>query len=239
MRLLLIYFALLLLVSSSAQASIYSDESGTLGGCVALLSDYSPRGVSLSNKHPAPHLNLNYAHKTGAYADGKITRIDLNDGDQAGTETILAAGFKKNAFDLTFDVSGIGYIYAGADSNRHYNFNEARLAVIKNFGFAIATASVNYSPDYFAATGTGLDTTLHILVPLKNNIAMFGKVARQSVSDNQRLRLPDYSHWLAGVSYTTPQGITFLGQYVDTSMQKPTCGGGCGPRGIFAAIYHF
>jgi uncharacterized protein (TIGR02001 family) len=229
---------LLLLVSTSSQAAIYSDKNGTLGGCVALLSDYSPRGVSLSNKHPAPHLNLNYTHNTGAYADGKITRIDLNDGDQAGTETILAAGFKKNAFDLTFDVSGIGYIYAGADRNRHYNFNEGRLAVIKNFGFAIATVSVNYSPDYFAASGVGLDRTLHVLVPVKKNIAVFGKIARQSVSNNPKLHLPDYSHWLLGASYTV-EGITFIGQYVDTSMQKPTCGGGCGPRGIFAALYSF
>jgi uncharacterized protein (TIGR02001 family) len=229
-----IYFCWTFLVMGSAvaHADIYADQYGSLSAAVALLSDYTPRGVSLSNKKPAPHFNLNYAHKSGAYADGKITRTDLNDGDQGNTETILTAGFKESVYDLNFDVSVIRYIYAGSDRARHYDFNEGRLALGKDLGFAVLTASVNYSPNYFADSGAGWDRTLSVFKPLTKEVALFGTVARQSVSNNPHLRLPDYAHWQAGLSYYMG-GFTFIGQYVDTSMQKATCGGGCGPRGIF------
>lgn len=247
-------FAILIVVTMVALPSIrfaYAKEAekpaGEFSGTMTMVSDYSLRGISQNDSHPALQGSFDYAHQSGLYAGIWGSNVDFNDGGVTSLETDIYAGFKFPLAGMNMDVGGIAYIYPGQNQGvNHYNFYEGKVAANKDFGFVNTTAQINYSPNHFGSTLGGSGNAIYLnlsgIVPIeKTGLNLIAAVGHQWMEKNTHFGVPDYADWNLGLGYSW-QGFDFALKYVDTNIGKSACVSGlnwCDARAVFSVSRAF
>lgn len=212
-----------------AEDNIPGDFSTTIGA----VSEYSFRGIAQSNEGPAMQGSIDWSHDSGFYAGVWGSSVEFTD---ASLETDIYAGYSGTVNGFTYDVGGIYYAYPGSGRDQHdYNFVEGALALGYDFDVAALSASVNYSPDYFAGSGDAVYVAGNLDVPLPFlpfDTSLNGSVGHQSIDDNRAFGTPDYMDWGIGLS-SNIEGFDLGVRYIDTDLDEPSeCADGCDERVI-------
>lgn len=213
-------------------------EEIEFSGNIGFVTEYSFRGIAQSNENPAIQGGFDASHSSGAYAGIWGSNVNFNDGDEAHSEVDLYAGYSGSADKVNYDVGVIYYTYPGADSDLNYNFWEGALSLGYDFDKFSASASINYSPEYFGESGTAIYYAAAVDVPLPANLTLSAHIGRQTIDDNVAFAVPDYTDWSAGLSYST-HGFDLSLQYIDTDLDESECADGCDARVVFGVSRSF
>jgi len=102
----------------------------------------------------------------------------------------------------------------------NYDFWEMLGAVSYDFGIAKFTVSLNYSPDYFGASGDAVYTKVAIDVPISavKGLSIFGHAADQSIDQIAAFGTPDYFEWNIGATYNVDGLFDVSINYSDTDV---------------------
>lgn len=223
---------------SFAQAGTEASDF-EFSGNAALTSEYSFRGIAQSDEHPALQGGFDVSHSSGFYAGIWGSNVDFNDGDEASLELDIYGGYSGALDKLNYDLGLIYYVYPGADSALDYDFVEGAVAVGYDFDLFSASASINYSPEYFADSGDAFYYAAAVAVPLPYDLTLSGHVGYQTIDDNAAFGTPDYTDWSLGIDYDW-NGFGLSAQYVDTDLDEPgECADGCSSRLIFTVSRSF
>jgi len=206
-------------------------------GNVALTTDYVFRGISQSNEEPTIQGGMDWNDAaTGLYAGVWGSGVDFSD---ATTEMDFYGGMSGTVDDFTWDLGAIYYYYPGADDSKNYDFWELAAALGYDFGFMQATASVNYSPDYFASSGDAWYPAVNVTVPLPYGLTADAGYAYQWIDNNAAFGTADYGTWSLGLGYEVEKFNLAL-KYIDTDLKEPTeCADGCSKRVVFTVSRSF
>jgi uncharacterized protein (TIGR02001 family) len=221
--------AFALISPAMAEDSIPGDFSTTVG----FVSEYSFRGISQSNEGPALQGSIDWSHDSGFYAGVWGSSVEFTD---ASLETDIYAGYTGEVGGLTYDVGAIYYAYPGADvEDNQYNFVEGALALGYDFDVAALSASVNYSPDYFAGSGDATYVAANLDVPLPFlpfDTALNASVGHQWVEHEDVFGVEDYMDWGIGLTANI-EGFDLGVRYIDTNLDETSeCLDGCEERVI-------
>lgn len=211
---------------------------GEFSANVSLVSEYYFRGISQTDDAPAIQGGFDWSVPLGkdsgvsAYLGVWGSNVDFNEAggvDGASIETDVYGGLSGAFGDTGFswDVGFIYYAYPGAASSLNYDFWEGQAALSYDFGFAAATASVNYSPEYFGDSGDAMYTKLALDVPVGKYLTLSGHVAKQTIDKNSTFGFPDYVDWAIGGTVNVA-GFDLNLTYSDTDMSKSECDDACG-----------
>lgn len=119
MKKLFLFTTLALFLPSPSYAEDFTkDISGTIGS----VSQYSFRGLTQSDEHPAIQGSIDYAHDSGLYAGIWGSTVDFNDGDEASIEADVYGGWSGEYNDVSLDAGLIYYAYPGAENSLNYDF---------------------------------------------------------------------------------------------------------------------
>lgn len=221
---------------------------GDFSATLTIGSDYLYRGISQTDNNPTVQGSFDYAYAFdptfGAYLGVWASNLDFNDGNEAAIETDVYAGLKGTVSGISWQFGGIGYLYPGARSGLNYDFFEIAGKVGYDFGFAEASVGLNYSPDFFAASGDAYWLYGDVKVPipfLPLDAALVGHLGHQWIQRNDRFGTPDYLEWSAGVTATV-EGFVLTLSYVDTDLSRGECFAGrdlCRARAVFTVSRSF
>ena len=225
------------------EAPVSDDEGNGLGidgefsGNVGLTSDYIYRGVSQGREAPAIQGGLDYSHPTGAYIGLWASSVDFGN-SQASAEIDYYAGYTTEiAEGVSVDGGVLYYNYPSADSNLNYDFVEVYGGVgyeTELAGHEISTnTTLNYSPDFFAGSGSSYYLKGAASTPLPYGITIDGHIARQWIEDNAAAALPDYNDWSIGLAYAI-EDFELKAQYIDTDIDTGACADGCDAKGVLS-----
>ena len=128
---------------------------------------------------------------------------------------------------LSWDVGVIYYTYPGASQSLNYDFIEGQAALSYDFGFASATASLNYSPDNFGDCGTAFYPKLAIEVPVGKYLTLSGLAAKHYIDRTATFGLPDYVECGRGATVNLA-GFDVNLAWSDADMNDSECGDACG-----------
>ena len=234
-------FALAAMAALGAFASLpaiaQEKSAHTFTGNAALATDYIFRGISQTGEEPAVSAGFNYGHTSGIFLGVWGSNVDFNDGDQAHLEIDVFGGIRRDYRGATWELGLIHYAYPGATDNRSYDYDEVRLALGYDFTFVAATASVNYSPNYFADSGTGVYYALELKAPLRlaYSPSLIAGIGRQTIEKNARFGTRDYTDWRIGITVPVA-GFDLSATYFDTSLNRTECANteNCDARGVLA-----
>ncbi|MDH5723482.1 MAG: TorF family putative porin [Alphaproteobacteria bacterium] len=225
-------FYTLTMAPLSVQATT-NDWDVEISGNVGFVTEYSFRGIAQSDEHIAVQGGFDISHGSGLHAGVWGSNVDFNDGDEAHVEVDVYGGYSGSFHDVDYDIGVIYYAYPGADSSLDYDFWEGSFALGYDFDVFSASASINYSPEYFGNSGDAQYYALGVDVPLPADFTLSGHVGYQEIDDNAAFGTPDYTDWSVGLGYTF-EGFDLSLQYVDTDLDEPgECADGCDSRVIF------
>jgi uncharacterized protein (TIGR02001 family) len=206
---------------------------------VGLVTEYSFRGIAQSDEHMAIQGGFDVSHGSGLYTGVWASNVDFNDGDEASIEVDVYGGFSNAVGKFNYDVGVIYYAYPGADPQREYDFVEGAVSVGYDFDLFSASASLNYSPDYFGESGDSQYYAFGVDVPLPKDVSLSGHVGYQEIDNNTAFGVPDYTDWSLGLGYNY-EGFDLSLQYIDTDLDEPReCADGCDGRVIFGISRSF
>lgn len=211
---------------------------GEFSANVALVSEYYFRGISQTDDAPAVQGGFDWSVPLGADAGVSAylgiwgSNVDFNEAggvDGATLEADLYGGLSGSFGEsgLGWDVGAIYYAYPGAASNLNYDFWEGAVALSYDFGVASATASLNYSPEYFGDSGDAWYPKLGLEVPVGKYLTLSAHVAKQYIQDNAAFGTPDYVDWSVGGTVNVA-GFDLNLTYSDTDMSESECSDACG-----------
>ena len=230
--------SILLLSPLSAQAGEKVGDFD-LSANVGFFSEYSFRGIAQSNENPAIQGGFDVAHDSGLYTGVWGSNVNFNDGDEAQLEVDVYGGYSGAFGKLDYDIGFIYYAYPGADSSLNYDFVEGAISVGYDFDAFSASASMNYSPEYFGDSGDALYYAASVDVPLPADFTLSAHVGYQEIDDNTAFGVPDYTDWSVGLGYSLA-GFDLSLQYIDTDLDEPEeCTDGCDSRVIFGVSKSF
>ena len=210
-------------------ASGKSAIPGNFSGNVAVTSEYLFRGLSQSDESPALQGALDYdievADQIFVYAGTWGSNVDFNEAaavDGASIELDFYSGLKCEVgrTGLSWDTGFIYYAYSDAAASLNYDFWEIQGAVSYDFGIAKFTASLNYSPDYFGASGDAFYTkvVINAAIPAVKGLSLFGHVADESIDDSAAFGTADYFEWNIGATYNVDRLFDVSINYSDTDV---------------------
>jgi uncharacterized protein (TIGR02001 family) len=222
---------------------------GKFSGTVTFTNEYYFRGLSQTDDAPAIQGSLDYAVDLvkGTPFAGDVSgylgiwgsNVDFNEGtytsgltkDGATLEVDLYGGIKGSmgSTGIGWDLGFIYYWYPGADSDLNYDYVEAKIALSYDFGFLSATASYNYSPDFFGNEGEGSGTAHYpkfaINVPVMGKVDLGAYIAKQYVEKNTVYGAPDYTEYNVSAKINVV-GFDVSLAYSDTSIKGNVDGKG-------------
>lgn len=210
-----------------------------LSANVGFVSEYSFRGIAQSNENPALQGGFDATHDSGLYAGVWGSNVNFNDGDEAHLEFDVYGGYSSAYKGISYDVGLIHYTYPGADSSLNYDFTEGALAIGYDFDAFAASASINYSPEYFGDSGDATYVAAALDVPLPSDFALSAHIGYQDIDDEAAFGVPDYIDWSLGLGYNLA-GFDLSLQYIDTDLDEPgECSDGCDSRVTFGIFKSF
>lgn len=228
--------------SAGAAEDIYPIAAGGPGaftGSVAVTSEYFFRGLSQTDDKPAVQGGLGYTHDFGGVS-GSVglwgSNVNFSD---ATVEMDWTAGFSGTVYGATWNLGGIYYSYPGstdAGAALDQNYGEVTGGLGYDFGLFALGASVNYSPDFQAESGSAWYLNGNVKIPLGKYVDLGAAIGRQYIDKNANFGVPDYTDYKVGLS-TLLAGFNLEAAYVDTSLSTIQCGN-CG-RFVFTVSRTF
>lgn len=230
--------AALISMSAAKAAEPLVEFPGEFSANVGLFSEYYFRGISQTDDAPALQGGMDYSATLdegtgiGAYLGVWGSNVDFNEAggvDGATLELDIYGGLtgEIGSTGIGWDVGFIWYTYPGAASNLNYDFLEGQVAFSYDFGFLAATASVNYSDDYFGNSGEAWYPKLAIDVPVGKYLTLSAHVAKQYVEKNAVFLFPDYVEYAVGATVNVA-GFDLNVTWSDTDMKDSECNDACG-----------
>lgn len=212
-------------------------DVGTFTGNVALVSDYVFRGISQSNEEPTLQGGFDWAEaSTGLYAGVWGSGVDFAD---ATTEFDFYGGIGGTMDKFSWKLGGIYYYYPGAAGNLNYDFWEAAAVFGYDFGVVQTNVAFNYSPNYFADSGSALYTSLNATVPLPHDFRVDAHAGHQTIDDSVAFGVKSYTDWSLGLGYQV-SGFDISLKYIATDLSEPSeCADNCGARAVLAVSRAF
>lgn len=215
--------------------------AATLSGNVSILSDYTFRGISQTQEEAAIQGGMDLSAARGFYAG--VWGSNLNFGEDIGVgraqaEMDVYGGITPGLGGVDLDLGFTYYAYPGSEKDFKYGYLELGVGARRGLGPLGAGLSAKYSPNFFAASGTGVYLGGQLSGALPSTpITLSGSVGHQSIEDNAAFGTPDYLDWSAGVSAGL-YGLDLGATYVDTNLSRQECFGGshlCASRVVFSA----
>lgn len=195
----------------SAPAALAQDAPFSFSGTVALTSDYIFRGVSQTLEDPAVQASLTVANDSGFFAGIWGSNVDF--GVDEDIEIDYSVGFSNSVDNLAYTVGAYYYTYPGAPDALDYDYLEFGLNLSYTVDMVTPTASVYYSPDFFAGTGAAWYVTGGLAVAPTDIFKVYANIGLQTIDD-----VPDdVLDWNIGVSATW-EALTFDLKYTDTDI---------------------
>jgi uncharacterized protein (TIGR02001 family) len=230
---------------------------GSWTASFAFATDFSYRGISLSQRQVAGQASVGYetapvSEKVplSAYVGAWGSSIYLPN-TPTWADIHLLAGLRLKALEgkLTFDLGYTRYNYLGAPGDLFFDFNEFSLVAGYDFGFVQLSAAVRYSPNFFANSGIAWYKWGQAVVPLSfinfnENITfkVFGTVGNQYVERfiNYGIGTNNYWDWQVGIGATV-YGFDLSVAYVATNLAVGGCGNtmNCDARALFTVSKMF
>lgn len=198
-------------------------------GNVAVASDYAFRGISQTGAEPAIQGGMDLSHPSGLYLGTWGSSVnfgeELSAGPRAQVEMDVYGGVRKSIPRFAdLDLGAVGYLYPGAAGGRNYNFLELGLAANRSVGRVSGGITLKYSPDFFAASGTGVYYGGQLSVPV-SFVTVSGSAGHQLIEDNAAFGTPDYTDFGIGASVGVA-GFNLGGRLLTTDLSKEECFGG-------------
>lgn len=215
-------------------------------------SDYVFRGISQTLEDPAGQFTGEWTPGgTPIYVGAFVSNIDfrnVNGGRNATVELDLMAGVRGEWSILKWDVGAIYYLYPGQHRNNAVfttDLNYAEFAVKTTWdvlGLFNVVANVFVSPEFQADSGLGVFVEGGVDYTLPWEIALSGRVGRQSIRTNVNFGVPDYNTWSLGISKEFFGRFVVGAAYYDTDISRANCAGGltiCDARGVGYVTFKF
>lgn len=195
-------------------------------GSVAVVSDYSFRGISQTQKEVAIQGGIEIAGPSGLYLGTWGSSLNFGEADgvvRAQAETDIYGGIRPSLAGTTLDLGFVFYGYPGTDAQYDYNFIEFALGASRSYSTLTVGAKAYYSPDYFAASGSSLYLVGSAGVSIPNTpLSLAGTVGHQSIDDNSAFGTPDYLDWSAGATLNVI-GLKLGAAAVGTDLDQAEC----------------
>ena len=241
-------------LAQPGQAQVAIGETGiTLTTTGTYASDYLFRGISQTRSRMAYQGTSEAVHSSGVYVGGFISNVHYQGWD-ARQEIDVNGGYRVTLADFNFDFGGIGYLYPGytrppGGTSPVLDYAEIYAKVTREIGPVNLLASVNYSPNYFGRSGTGVyveggaDWKTGVW-----DVTLGGRVGYQWIQRNTVFGTPDYAWW--SISLTREFPVANIGTivasigYYDTSISKQDCVFGtnqniCDARALASIAFRF
>ncbi|MFN4311932.1 MAG: TorF family putative porin [Ferrovibrio sp.] len=217
----------------------------------AVVSEYYFRGISQTDGHPAFQLGGEGAFKINDTYTGYLgfwgSNVDFN--NSVSAETDLLGGFRASFDKLSLDLGMIRYMYLDQPSNNDtFNFTEVKLTAAYDFGFAIPSAGIYYSPNFQLDSGDATYLTAGVTVPLpvtQFEPKIIANIGQQTIDKPENFfgtgNTDDkYLDWNIGL-FASYWGFTAGLQYVDSDLKKSHCANGsnCGPAAVVSLSYAY
>lgn len=225
---------------------------GDVTGTFDITSNYSFRGISQTDGKPAVQGGMEWLRKSGLYLGVWGSSLDFKDNNQAEVEGDLYGGYRSQLSDeISSDVGVIHYGYPGSNAKLHYDYNEVYVSgeydmpLNADLGGGFKTDKVkfgtafNYSPQFFAKSGSGYFLKGTAAVPLGNGFTVDGELGKQWIANNTAFGLPDYMEWSLGLAYALPKDFEIKLQYIGTDIAKRKCTNLCGGRTVVSLSKSF
>ena len=231
----LLTFGMIMIAATMAIKPIIAEEKdvldalpGTFSADVAITNDYVYRGTSQADEHPALQGGIYWANGFKAGNQDIAlnlgvwgSNVDFNDGDRASVEIDYTIGLSTEISGVGIGAGYIFYSYPGTGSALNYNFQEFNVGISKDFEVASASASFNYSDNFFGGVGEAFYLDFGLDIPLSHKFTIATHIGLQDFDDPTQ---DDYVDWLIGVSRPI-KGIDVSLTYYDTDIKA---GGFCG-----------
>lgn len=222
-------------------AATEDEKDFTLSGSAAFKSDYVFRGFSQTDERPTVQGQITATHKSGLAASLWGANVDFNDGDEASSELDATLSYTRAVGPGHLTVGGVYYAYPGADDDLDYDYYEGFATYgLKVLDTADVTASVYFSPDFFAGSGDAVYTNIGASVPLPGlkGFSVNGAAGYQWIDDEEAFGAPDYADWTLGAAYNY-ENLTFSVNYHDTDLSEDDCSSLCSERVVVGVSASF
>ncbi|MGB7078374.1 MAG: TorF family putative porin [Xanthobacteraceae bacterium] len=213
-------------VMSSQAMSADTGTKTAFGTSVSgtLTSDYNYRGYTLSNHLPSAATDIEATYGT-AFADINAASVDMPQLSQF--QMTDSAGIRPVFGPLTFEVGAEYYSYPGSDINIDYVEFYAAPTYLVSPKLTLGL-NVYYAPNY-DRTGTWENyNSATLKYTLDSSWSASGEIGRQRfgttrpTADSPAIKLPDYTYWNFGISYTY-KILTADLRYYDDTLSKQSC----------------
>lgn len=216
---------------------------GGLSGNVAVVTDYSFRGVSQTQRDMAVQGGIDWNHDSGVFLGTWASPVDFGD---AYLEADFYGGYAGAIEDFSYKVSTTYFYYPGADVFSYWEFG---LFTGYDFGVTSVSAGVIGSPDYFGTLGTGWYVPFGFAIPIGTVACPFpGKQwencfdlgfdanAGYTHTENDIFADHHYFDYNAGLTFDMPFNLRLDFRFVGTDVKDVH---DAGNRFVFGAKYSF
>lgn len=210
-----------------------SSWPGEFSGNVTLTSDYVFRGFTQDNEDPAIQGGFDWDSGAGFYLGVWGSNVNFGDGDEASDEIDFYGGYAGEIDNFSYDIGLIYYWYPGAANALSYDFWEVYGSIGYDFGPAVISLGLAYTPDNFGDTDDGLYFQSGVSVPLTENFSIDANVNYYDVDPAFG---PDYFDWNIGATLALEWFDADL-RYIDTDVSN--CNGVCDSRVVFSVSRSF
>lgn len=213
---------------------------GSLSGNVSVVTDYSFRGLSQTNKNMALQGGIDWEHDLGFFLGIWGSSLDYSSGGTTSggyLEQDFYGGYSGSIDAFSYDVTAIFFFYPG---DEQYNYWEFVLGLGYDFDFMSVKAGFLGSPDYFGTLDTGIyaSTGFEVPIPLDLPYADLSFDANAGYTHADRVIFKDhhYFDWNAGLVVAMPFNLSLDFRYVGTDVKGVS---NADNRFIFGATYSF
>lgn len=200
----------------------------SVSGAVDLQSDYRFRGISQTDRNPAPQGTVNISGPDGFYVGSWASTLNWQLGganNNPGVEWDIYGGkhFDLDGTDLNIEP----YYYAYPDANTFGGSKASYFEVITQlshtFGPLAVTGTWSYSPEFSLGGGTGNWLAGNGSFTVNDWLSVSGTVGHQWVQAAKYFGSSDYTEWDIGATAAW-HGFALDARYVDTDLSKLACG---------------
>ena len=219
-RMLLVAAVSTFLMSGPAPANAADIPGVSVSANVGIFSKYRWRGLDQSAREPAIQGGFDLAHTSGLYIGTWMSNVDWGTVKNS-TELDIYGGY---GFELPngvgVDLNITEFQYPGAAASNNYDFVEYGIALSKDFGAAALSAGLNYSDEFFGASGDaqyaqgGLDIPLPVA-----GAGLSAHVGHQWIDKNSTYGVDDYVDWSVGLTVPV-MGVDLGLTYIDTDLEN-------------------
>jgi len=217
---------------------------GSLSGNVAIVTDYSFRGVSQTGRDMAAQGGIDYNHDSGIFLGYWASSTNFGN---TYMENDFYGGYAGALDKWSYKLSATFFYYP-----KDQEFNYWELGAFTGYDFDIFSLSTGFigSPDYFGTLGTGFYVPMGINIPIGTVTCPFPGMEKKcfdlSVDSNAGYTNTSqqiftgthhYWDWNTGMVFALPFNFKLDFRYVGTSEADKVRD--AGNRFIFAAKYAF